>query len=194
MRNKHRIPGINSSATADLSFLLLIFFIITSSIDPHWMMPMHLSPTVPSKANHIIIRERDFLPVHIDGENRIFCRSTLVKASELRAYTKHFIKNPDNDENLPEKVPVNIPFLGETDITKNHIIALSNEDETAFRTYVFVQNELIAAYRELREELAMEKFGKAYHTLGYAEQEAVRTCYQRKISRPEQSGKGGRHE
>jgi biopolymer transport protein ExbD len=193
-RSKHGIPGISSSATADLSFLLLIFFIITSSIDPQWMMPVRLSPSVPPLATHISIRERDFLPVHIDGNNRIFCRSSAIEAGELRACVRRFIENPDNDGNLPEKIPVDIPLLGKVDITKNHIIALSNDDNTSFQTYVFVQNELMAAYRELRDELARRTFDKTYGALGMAEQQAVRTYYQRRISRPEKVDKGGHHE
>jgi biopolymer transport protein ExbD len=193
-RYKHEIPGIHSSAVADLSFLLLIFFIVTISLEPAWVMPTRLSPPVPENRQTapIKIKERDFLPIYIDDENRIFCRSIAIKATELRTYAKHFIENPDNDNDLPEKIATDIPLLGTVDITQRHIIALSNGEKTSFQAYIFVQNELIAAYNELREELSRKKFGKSYNALTTPEQEAVRGYYPRKISRPEKTDKGGR--
>jgi biopolymer transport protein ExbD len=193
-RYKHNIPGIHSSAVADLSFLLLIFFIVTISLEPTWVMPVRLSPLMPEnqQKSPLKIKERDFLPIYIDNEDRIFCRSAAIQATELRAYAKRFIENPDNDNNLPEKVAVNIPPLGVVNTTQHHIIALSNGEKTSFQTYIFVQNELVTAYNELREELSQKKFNKAYNALTILEQEAVKSYYQRKISRPEKIDKGGR--
>ena len=192
-RRKREIPEINSSSAADLSFLLLLFFILTSSMSPDWIMPMRLSPLPPERVRqeHIKINERNYLPVYIDEGNQIYCRSEKVDSLALRSYVKAFVANPDDEANLPEKVAVNLPVLGDVEVTKNHIISISNHDDALFQTYVFVQNELIAAYRELREDLAQTTFGKAYQDLTQEQQNAIQQYYPRKISRAEKVRKGG---
>jgi biopolymer transport protein ExbD len=193
-QSQRNIPGINSSVAADVSFLLLIFFILTVSINPCRVIAVHLSSAAPAgrETNHIQIKERDFLPIYIDSDNRIFCRAAEITKEALKPYAKRFIDNPGHEGHLPEKIPVNIPLLGKMEVTKNHIIALSNDDRATFQTYIFVQNEILAAYSELRDELAMKRFGKPCRALPPAQQTAVKACYQRQISRPESAAEGGR--
>ncbi len=190
----HKIPEINSSASADVSFLLLIFFILTASVHPDFIMPMHLSPLPPENypVKHIEIKKRNFLPIYIDDENQIFLEKKKIEVNELKTLAKEFISNPENKENLPEKTEEEIPLLGKQKITKDHVIAITNGDKTSFQTYVFVQNELAAAYRELRNELSEKSFGKPYSEINSEEKKAIRQYYPRKISKPEKVEKGGK--
>ncbi len=194
--SKRKIPEINSSAAADISFLLLIFFILTSSMNPDFIMPNRLSPPPPEdvRTEHIQIKKRNFLPVYIDAENRILCREEVIEKQELRGLAKLFISNPDNRDDLPEKAKENIDLLGESAIAKDHIISLTVDDKADFETYVFVLNELIASYRELRDELSEQKFGRPYKELSPLQKKAVRQYYPQKISKPEKSGKEEHHE
>ena len=186
-RHKRDIPEINTSSLADISFLLLLFFILTSSMGPDRIMPVRLSPTPPKQAErqHIKINERNYLPIYIDEHNQIFCRSEKIEPQRLKAYAKAFIANPENDSDLPERMAIALPLLGDVEITQQHVISLSNHEETLFQTHVFVQNEVLAAYRELRDELSSQSFGKPYSELNPEQQQEIRQYYPRKISRAE---------
>jgi hypothetical protein len=102
----------------------------------------------------------------------------------LTEAVKEFIVNPMDDENLPEKKPVDVEFFGTVEVGKG-IISLQNDRDTEYQTYLMVQNELSRAINELREELSKRKFGKEYNELEKEEQKAIRTIYPRKISEAE---------
>jgi hypothetical protein len=89
---------------------------------------------------------------------------------------------------LPEKEPMDIPYFGEVMVTKG-VISLRNDLDTKYGTYLAVQNELVAAINELREELAKEKWGKAYKDLERDQQNAIRKIYPSRISEAEPKGK-----
>jgi hypothetical protein len=94
------------------------------------------------------------------------------------------MENPADDESLPEKEPKEIPFFGEVMVTKG-VISLSNDLDTKYGTYIAVQNELVAAINELREELAKSKFGKSYIDLEDEQQDAIRKIFPSRISEAE---------
>ena len=96
--------------------------------------------------------------------------------------TKEFLANPYDEEELPEKEPIDIPYFGEVMVTKNAVISLRNDNDTKYGTYIAVQNELVAAINELREELAKKQFGKSYNDLDDDQQSAIRKIYPQKIS------------
>ena len=101
--------------------------------------------------------------------------------------------NPSDDANLPEKHLKNIPLLGgDCMITEKHVISVQNDVGTSYQAYIDVQNELVAAYNELRNELAEEKFGKAYAECSEDEQKAIRDFYPQKISEAEPKKYGGK--
>jgi hypothetical protein len=106
----------------------------------------------------------------------------------LRERAKEFMANPYNDEDLPEKEPKEIPYFGEYMVSKG-VISLRNDLDTKYGTYIAVQNELVAAINELRDELAKQKFGKAYDDLEEDKQEAIRDIYPQRISEAEPKGK-----
>ncbi|MFA6582417.1 MAG: biopolymer transporter ExbD, partial [Paludibacter sp.] len=91
----------------------------------------------------------------------------------------------------PEKTMVNIDLLGNVEITKDHVISLQNDVDTQYQAYIEVQNELVAAYNELRNEFSMQKFGKKYDELPEREQMAIQQVYPQKISEAEPKNYGG---
>lgn len=195
-RVKRRIPEINSSSAADVSFLLLLFFILTSSIGLEKVMPIRLSPPAPEHVpmEHIQVKERNFLPLYIDENDQILFRSETIAPGQLRTMAKEFIANPSNKDNLPEKEEKDINLIGTIEVSDAHIISLSGHDKAHFQTYVFAQNELLAAYNELRNELAMKVFSVHYNQLNEEQQHAVNQCYPRRISKPEKISEGGANE
>lgn len=195
-RKKRKVPGINSSSTADIAFILLIFFLITTSMDTDRGLARRLPPPPDPAAkqdDNIKVKERNVLQVRLNANNELMCGSEYISTNQLKAKAKEFIANPNDDSNLPEKHVENIPLLGgDVMITKMHVISVQNDVGTSYQAYIDVQNELIAAYNELRDELGKAKFGKAYVECDEDQQKAIRTYYPQKISEAEPKKYGGK--
>lgn len=195
-RKKRSMPGINSSSTADIAFMLLIFFLTTTSMDTDRGLARRLPPPPdPSvkQDDNLKVKERNVLQVRINKDNQLMVGSEYLEVSQLRAKAKEFVANPNDDENMPEKHVVNIPLLGgDCMVTKNHVISVTNDVGTSYQAYIDVQNELVAAYNELRNELAEGKFNKTYVECSEEEQKAIRDFYPQKISEAEPKKYGGK--
>ena len=193
-KGKREVPEINSSSTADIAFLLLIFFLITTSMDTDMGLVRQLPPMPDEnqpKNEDIEIKERNILQVMINRNNEIMCNGQIIAINELRERAKTFIANPNNDSDKPERIVVeNIDFFGDYVVTKNHVISVANDGDTSYSAYFEVQNELVAAYNELRNQLSQLKWRKDYDALNDDQQKAVRKIYPQKISEavPKQYG------
>ena len=183
-RKKREVPEVNSSSTADIAFLLLIFFLITTSMDTDRGLARQLPP--PPEENQqkddIEIKERNMLPIFLNLYDQLMCGDDVITVDEVRERAKEFIANPNDEDNLPEKSAMDVEFFGNVMVTKNHVISLRCDRGSSYRVYLAVQNELVAAYNELRNELAMSQFGREYKELGEDEQKAIREIYPQKIS------------
>ena len=195
-RKKRSMPGINATSTADIAFMLLIFFLTTTSMDTDRGLARRLpNPPDPNvkQNDDIIVKERNVLQVRLNKDNQLMVGSEYLDIKQLRAKAKEFVANPNNDENLPEKHLKNIPLLGgDCMITEKHVISVQNDVGTSYQAYIDVQNELVAAYNELRNELANEKFGMDYIECSEDEQKAIRDFYPQKISEAEPKKYGGK--
>ncbi|MCD7976450.1 MAG: biopolymer transporter ExbD [Tannerellaceae bacterium] len=193
MGKKRKTPGINGSSSADIAFMLLIFFLITTSMDTDKGLARRLPPPVPKEQkeqNDIDIKKRNLLVVLINSNNQILCGDQFIDISQLKDRVKDFIDNPYNDEHMPEKMEVEVPFFGNQMVTKNHIISLQNDRGTEYQAYIDVQNELAAAYNELRNDVSQKKFGKLFADLDEEQQKAVQMIYPQKISEAEPKNYG----
>ena len=187
-RKKRDVPGINSSSTADIAFMLLIFFLVTTSMDTDRGLARRLPPPPENKdqkQDDIIVKERNVLQVRLNKDDQLMCGQDYIDIKQLKEKAKEFIVNPYDDEKLPEKHRKNIPLLGDCMITEKHVISVQNDVGTSYKAYIDVQNELVAAYNELRDELSQEKWGKKYSELDDEQQKAVREVYPQKISEAE---------
>ena len=188
-RKKRSMPGINATSTADIAFMLLIFFLTTTSMNTDRGLARRLPPPPDpnvKQQDNIIVKERNVLQVRINKDNQLIVGSEYMDISQLRAKAKEFIANPNDDVNLPEKHTVNIPLLGgDCMVTKDHVISVTNDVGTSYQAYIDVQNELFAAYNELRNEKAQAIFFKPYAECSEDEQKAVRDFHPQKISEAE---------
>ncbi len=190
-----KLPEYNASSLADIAFMLLIFFLVTTTMDvdsglerrlPQWVDPEDIEDTPP-------IKERNVFVVLVDRNNRLMVEGELTRVEDLKDKAKEFLTNPTNDENLPEKEVKEIPYFGPYEVlTKSAVISLQNDVGTTYGRYIAVQNELIAAINELREDLSQRKFGKSYDDLNSDQQDAVKKIYPQKISEAEPKKIGGR--
>ena len=188
---KRKVPGLNASSTADISFILLIFFLVTTSMDTNRGLAVRLpNPPEENQQDPPKIRERNSMVVNVNMNNQIMVTvakdSRTIEVSELRELAKQFIANPENDPDLPELVPVELPApFGVQNITKNHVISLQTDRATNYDTYFQVENELYGAYNDLRDELARKSFGHPYRECTEDEQLACRQYYKCVISEAE---------
>lgn len=193
-KGKRSVPEVNSSSTADIAFLLLIFFLITTSMDTDRGLARRLPPP-PEKDQEqkdIIVKERNVLAVRLNANDQLMVGADYLTVNEVRAKAKEFIENPYDDAKLPEKHEKNIPFFGTMKVTENHVISLQNDRGTSYQAYIEVQNELVAAYNELRNELAQKKWQKNFADLTEDQQDAIRDIYPQRISEAEPKNYGGK--
>ena len=166
-RAKKKVPEVNSSSTADIAFLLLVFFLCTTTMAVNKGLARRLPPPVPAeqKTQDLKVKERNVLVVLLNSNDALRVGGKDATVAELKEKAKEFILNKDNDENLPEKEVIDVEYFGSVAVTKNHVISLQNDRGTSYSAYIEVQNELVAAYNELRNDLAKSKFGKNYEDL-----------------------------
>lgn len=157
---------INSGSMADISFLLLTFFLLTSSIDSDQGITRRLPP--PLDPNNpppdIDIKERNVLKVMVNKSDLLLVQNRPLSIRDLKETAKNFLTNPSSREDLPEMVEENIPGLGPVKVSKG-VISLKNDRGTSYDIYIKVQNELTAAVNELRDDLAKQRFGTKYSNL-----------------------------
>lgn len=192
-KKKRKVPEINSSSTADIAFLLLIFFLVTTTMAVNKGLARRLPPPVPAdqKTEDLKVKERNVFVVLINSDNQLLVQNEYMDISKLKTKAKEFIVNNDDDLNMPEKSVMNIEYFGDVMITKDHVISLQNDRGTSYSKYIEVQNELVAAYNELRNDLARTKWGVSYEELDESKQNAVQKYFPQKISEAEPKNYGG---
>lgn len=194
---KRKVQEINASSMADIAFLLLIFFLVTTTMSVDKGLSRRLPPPLPPDMEKpdTDVKKRNIFVVLINSNNQLMVQGEPLDVKQLREKAKTFIKNEAADPSLPEVLPVEVEFDGlkETVMTtKNHLISLQNDRGTLYQKYIEVQNELVGAYNELRNEYSMERFGLTYAELDEDRQKAVQTIYPQKISEAEPKNYGGK--
>lgn len=192
-KGNRKVPEVNSSSTADIAFIILIFFLVTTSMDTDQGLARQLPPPPEGDVTDqtIVVKERNLLVVLLNAQDQLMCRGEYIDVKDLRGRAKEFIANPYNDDKLPEKRAKDVAFFGSVMVTPNHVISLQNDRGTSYQAYIEVQNELVAAYNELRDELSQEKWKKNYSELDEVQQKAVRDIYPQRISEAEPKNYGG---
>ena len=180
-----KMPEVPAASLADIAFMLLIFFLVTTTMDVDSGLERRLPQWVDQPLDEEVdVKERNIFVVLVNRNNDLLVENEWTNISELREKAKEFMANTADSESLPEKEPKEIPFFGEVMVTKG-VISLSNDLDTKYGTYIAVQNELVAAINELRDELAKSKFQKPYNDLEKEQQDAIRDIYPSRISEAE---------
>ena len=141
------------------------------------------------------IKSRNILYVRLNAAGQLWIKDEMNSGygelGELRTRVKEFVKNEQNLSKLPEKHVKNIDLLGQCFVTDKHVVSLQTDRGTPYNMYFQVQNELVAAYNELRNELSKQKFGREYQFLKDEEKKAIREYYPQNISEAEPKKYGG---
>ena len=188
-----QIPELNTGSMADISFLLVTFFLLTSSIDTDQGITRKLPPPLDPKnpPPDINIKERNVLKVLVSKSDALLVQGKFIDIRELKETAKNFLANPQNRADLPEMEEKNIPGLGRIKVSKG-VISLKNDRGTSYQTYIHVQNELAAAISELRDELARQKYGEKFSNLSPARSDAISKAVPVAISEAEPENIGGK--
>ena len=186
---KKKTPEINSSSTADIAFLLLCSFLMTTTMGDQSGLQRRLPPIPDEKqAQDQKVNRRNIIIVRINSADKLFAGSEAMDISFLKEKIKEFLTNPTNDPNLPEKEPIEVD--GKTYMKSKGVISLQNDRGTSYQAYIAVQNELVKAVNELRDEFSRANFGKKFSKLTEEEQDIVKKAVPQNISEAEPKDTG----
>jgi biopolymer transport protein ExbD len=186
-RFKRNILPFNATSSADIAFILLLFFLLSGSLNSKTGIYRRLLPdTSEAKLKKKTdIEKRNFVTFSIREDNTVFMENEPVKLYEIRDIAKKFIANPDNSDYLPEKKEIEIPELGIVSVTPHAVINFEISRKASYQTYIFVLGELSAAYGDLRNESAIEKFHQSFERLTEEQQAAIRKACPLRIAEKE---------
>ena len=179
-------PELNASSMADISFLMLIFWLTTTTMNSDKGLQRRLPPIPPEdqKTEDIKVKERNVIQVKINQNDRIIAGGQIIEIDQLKDIVADFIGNPTNSETKPEKEMKNSEGFGECEVSKG-VVSLQNTRGTSYNSYLMVQNELAKAFNQLRDDFAKAKFGKDYASLDEDHQKIVRDAVPLSISEAE---------
>ena len=160
-----KAPEINAGSMADIAFLLLIFFLVTTTMDVDTGITRSLPPPVEDPEQDIDVKERNVMKVLVNSQDRLMVNGKAADIRNLKDLAKDFMAiHPDNTE-YPEVAPRFIEELNRELMTSKGIISLKNDRGTSYEMYIKVQNELAKAFNEMKDELSMDLFGVKYTQL-----------------------------
>ncbi|WP_322551381.1 biopolymer transporter ExbD [Flavobacterium psychraquaticum] len=156
-------PEVNAGSMADIAFLLLIFFLVTTTIGVdqgiNRLLPRYEpNPVVPD------INERNILTVLVNKDNQLLVNNKLVDLKDLRQTAIEFIEN--NGKGTCSYC-VGKKDATSSDSPQDAVISLNNDGQTSYETYIAVQNELVGAYNFLRDRESKKRYGITFAELDY---------------------------
>ena len=185
--SKKRIPEINGASLADIAFMMLAFILLVSTMDQDSGLMRRLPPMPDANAQiqDIQINERNLVQVRITRNDALLAAGRPnLDVSLLKDLIVEYITNPTNRADMPEKEDKDIPGFG-TYPTSKAIISLLNDRETSYDMYIRVQNELIKAVNQVREEFASANFGKTMLELTESQRDIVIAAIPTQVSEAE---------
>ena len=159
-RNKRQVPGVNTASTADISFMLLIFFLVTTSMDVDKGLFRLLPSPEPQKQlkTETIVDKNTLMALHVTADHRLLLNDKPIEVSRLKGEIIQFVNRLGN----------------------RHLISIESDREADYDLYFQMQNQIMMAYNEIRNQYAMKHFGKAFDALSSSQKESVRkNCQQR---------------
>lgn len=186
-----KTPEINATSTADIAFLLLVFFLATTTMNVDSGMYRKLPPFQPDNTEVPKISKRNILQILVNKDNMLQVNGEVMDVRYLKDKTIEFILNPMNAENLPEKKVEDIEGLGNVEVSKG-VVSLQSDKATSYEMYIAVQDQLTAAFNEVKDRRAMSKWGKKFNDLNQDQQEAIKKWVPTAISEAEPKNIGGK--
>ena len=163
--------------------MLLIFFLVTSSMDTDKGLPRQLPPPQDeTREQELLVKERNVLDVAIDAHDRLTIGGEHATMEELERRVAEFVANEHDDPQLPERSTREVNFFGRCRVSDRHVISIQVDRKTTYNTYFEMQNTIVAAYGKLRNQLAMRRFHRPYAQCSPEERNAISMVYPQRIS------------
>lgn len=174
------VSPINAGSMADIAFLLLIFFLVTTTMDINQGINRLLPPLLEEDADPPEIRRRNVLTVLVNAADQLLVNNKFMNIGELRSEAVVFFTNPMNSDDLPEmeyfserieraregddtarynSLRRTLDVLGEDVLVSKGVISLQNDRGTSYKMYIMVQDELARAITEIRNDLSLRLWG-----------------------------------
>ena len=159
MARRAGAPEVNAGSMADIAFLLLIFFLVTTTIETDAGLDRMLPPIEPPKDIEVVIKQKNIFQVNINKNGQLLADEELIDLKQLRSKAMAFLDNGGDGTCTYCKGRKNSES---SDNPTKAIISLKNDRETKYGTYITVQNELVGAYNDLRNREAQRLFGRDF--------------------------------
>lgn len=162
LKRRYRdIPELNTTSTADISFMLLVFFLVTSSMSTDKGLGRRLAPTDEHPQELHDVSRSNVLQVRLDADDRLYCDDKTVSLLELQQQVASFVASRQ---------------------TGRHIIAVQTDRHTSYNAYFEMQDAIVAAYNTLRNKMALQQYGHPFSQCTQQERDAIIARYPQRIS------------
>jgi len=159
MPRRKGAPEVNAGSMADIAFLLLIFFLVTTTIETDAGLDRMLPPAEPPEDVDVVIKQKNIFTVNINKNGQLLVEEQIMDIKGLREAAIAFLDNGgDGSCNYCK----GRKDAASSDNPEKAIISLKNDRETKYSTYITVQNELVGAYNDLRNREAQRLFGRDF--------------------------------
>ena len=160
-RRKHIVPALNTTSTADISFMLLIFFLVASSMDVDKGLLRQLPPPdTKEEPLEVDVSKERLMELKITGDNQLLLDGQPVEVSSLRSRVAEFVSR----------------------VGSKHLISIDADPSSSYETYFKMQNEIVVAYAMVRNELAKRKFGQPLSRLTNEKRDEVKALVPQRIA------------
>jgi biopolymer transport protein ExbD len=161
---RRNIPEVNAGSMADIAFLLLIFFLVTTTFQEDTGINRKLPPMPPPGVTPPIIKQKNLFTVLVNKNNELFVEEEIMDIKDLRKAAREFLDNGGgtNEKGEPCTYCKGKKDPESSDHPNKAIISVRNDRETNYKTFMSVQNELVGAYNELRNREAQRLYQRDY--------------------------------
>ncbi|MFM2394126.1 MAG: hypothetical protein RLZZ546_2108 [Bacteroidota bacterium] len=161
-KNVHRLPNeINAGSMADIAFLLLIFFLVSTQISDEKGLNVKLPRWSDEASKNVIIDPRNLLVIHLDENNQVKIKNEVIEINSIKAIAQDFIKNENRDP-LQSVSPLKA------------VISIKSDGNSSYERYTQVYNQLLAAYNEIRNSISLSKYKEGFATLEENQKNEIR--------------------
>ena len=164
-KQKKKVPDLTTGSMADISFLLLIFFLVTTTMDTDSGITRRLPPPVENPEMDVKVKERNIMNVLINKYDKLLVNGKPGDVATLKDMTKEFITPRPSDEKAPEVEVKDIELIPEAVMISKGVVSLKNDRGTSYSMYISVQNELAKAFNERKDELSLRYFNQHFADL-----------------------------
>lgn len=163
MSRRKGAPEVNAGSMADIAFLLLIFFLVTTTIETDAGLDRMLPPIEPPDTD-VVIKQKNIFTVSINKSGQLLVEEQLMDLEDLRDAAIAFLDNGGAAQGSPDYCSYcqGKRDASSSDNPQKAIISLKNDRETSYKTYITVQNELVGAYNDLRNRESRRLYGRDF--------------------------------